>query len=288
MDAQQKDGAAARADHRGLVIQTPITLTPYSCTTGEGLDPQELRFALLFWDKILWPTGNFDFGTTNDTDFLVGAGVIERPEFRRSGSLEEWILGAHFGIYQKMEELEPGAWSMSFGENSLFLQGFPLDFGQGAQVELTRAIPIPQRDTPLEDILRFKERRKDELINFRTHIEGLSEAIATSLAPTEEFLKCVKEVGDACSDLQKVGRDFQFPMHLSTFRPSLNLRPRLVGKVMGAWSTGLPMGLEIATLSAAATGIHEAVRIKTDFRLRSFRAPVSPYRYAYSLNKELI
>jgi hypothetical protein len=46
------------ASVRGLVISRPIHISEGGLTAGGPLDLQELRFALLFWDKLNFPFNN--------------------------------------------------------------------------------------------------------------------------------------------------------------------------------------------------------------------------------------
>jgi hypothetical protein len=68
--------------------------------------------------------------------------------------------------YIELNDEEPGVWALSQGEKSLFLEhGLGLfSEGSGMSLNLLRAIPIPAKDVPLNEILEFKEKRKDELL----------------------------------------------------------------------------------------------------------------------------
>ncbi|WP_338580046.1 DUF6236 family protein [Pseudomonas sp. ML2-2023-6] len=289
-ERKKNDPYYGKPVHRGLVISSPARVNgaDYLHMMSTGLHPQELRFALMFWDKLVWPDGAISFEGGPDELFLEDCGIIERPRYSIDGASGSGFLAGQIMAYQDMEAREPGAWALAQGENSLFVEGPRLVVGKGAQIELTRAVPIPTVDTPLQEILEFKQRRKDELLSFRLHIESLAEKVSASDEPSAELEKQVSEVEKACSDLVAVGKDFQFPMHVSTFKTSLNLKPSLVGEVVGAWQGGATYGLEIATLAAGFAGLRSAVRIETDLGLRSIKAPVSPYKYAYRISDELI
>jgi hypothetical protein len=68
------------------------------------LSAEQPRFALLFWDRIAWPSLRFFDGDTNaDTDFLIKAGVLVRPEANlqaSSMSVGRCFANAYFEIYQ--------------------------------------------------------------------------------------------------------------------------------------------------------------------------------------------
>jgi hypothetical protein len=67
------------ANERGLVISCPIEISGSGMTVkSTALDPQELRFSLLFWDKLDFPTNNF-----------VGMGVDAEAQFLQSEGLSK-------------------------------------------------------------------------------------------------------------------------------------------------------------------------------------------------------
>jgi hypothetical protein len=57
---------------RGLVVSSPLVIQGGRIFVGSSnLDPQELRFSLLFWDRLAWPASrNIHFGSGPDEQFL--------------------------------------------------------------------------------------------------------------------------------------------------------------------------------------------------------------------------
>ena len=67
---------------RGLIISSPMQIDTanLSFSAQGGLDPSELRFSLLYWDKLVHPHSNiFELEADDDEQFLVSAGVLSRP-----------------------------------------------------------------------------------------------------------------------------------------------------------------------------------------------------------------
>lgn len=60
------------SSYRGLVVSPPIEIEDNRlCAKLMNLDPQELHFALLFWDRLVWPSSRaFHFASDPDEDFL--------------------------------------------------------------------------------------------------------------------------------------------------------------------------------------------------------------------------
>lgn len=281
---------APKAAYRGLIVSSPVTVNGSSFSGNSNLDPQELRFSLLFWDKLVWPTGLISFGSNETEEQLVKCGVMERPRYNHHGGSGDIILAGQLQAFNDYNERDPGAWALAQGPNSLKVLGKATELNQGgALIELCRAIPIPSANVPINEILELKERRRDELLRFRLHMEGLSELIAQSSEKTEQLEAHLKEINSACSDLMALGKDWQWPMQITTMNASLDLKPELVGQVIGAWEFGEKFCTELAAASAAAVGLYNGVKINRHFklRLRSPKHPSTPYRYAYHIHREL-
>ena len=280
---------------RGLIISTPIQIdtTNYSFSAEGGLDPSELRFSLLYWDKLVHPQSNFfRFDGGDDAKFLVSAGVLTQPPYMfRSGDPISILLNTYMAAFSDMENKEPGVWSLSQGDKSLFINNSAADLinDSGMSLELIRAIPVPAADVPLNEILEFKERRKDELMIFRAHIDQLVLEIQNSPARTDEFNRIAKEIDAACADLLKVGHEWQFPVHFADFKATFNFNPARFGEaVKTGWDFGEPYGLEAATAAAAALGLASTINVKSDIGFRSVKKPRGAYRYVQLAHRELV
>lgn len=283
------DPSYGKPVHRGLIICPKTTIGTNGVTLDGALHPQELRFALMFWDKLVWPgVGVIKMVGSDDDQYLEQVGVLERPGYRLSGAIQDVVLNSQLVALSEREAKQPGQWGLLQSENALHFSDELYEPGKGAAIELIKAVPIPTRDTPLAEILEFKERRRDELIAFRQHMEGLAKNVYESADQSAELAKHISDIQKACSDLTAVGKEFQFPMHVADFKASLNLKRSLVGEVVGAWQWGSTYGLEIATVAAAIAGVRSAVRLEGKPALRPIKAPASPYKYAYHINREFI
>lgn len=278
------------AVHRGLVVSPPIEIEGSRLhMKSTNLDPQELRFALLFWDRLVWPSSRIiHMASGPDETFLETTGILKRPDYTFDGDVAQGIARGQFQAYQDLDHAEPGVWALAQGENSLLLKGGLAEEGIGALVELHRAIPIPRHDVPLAEILEFRHRRSDELILLRHQVESFVADIEGATDKTLTLHKRIAELDQACSNLLVVGKEWQFPVYLSDFKASFSLTPeKILLAVAGGWKMGEPYGLTTATTIAAGAGVVSCVQIKSDIGLRSMRRPKNPYRYAYLAHQEL-
>lgn len=275
---------------RGLVISPPMVVDGTSLNIKHSnIDHSELRFSLLYWDKLVWPSSRIiHFSSNDDERFLEEAGILSRPEYNFNGYAGHSIAASQLQAFQDLESAEPGAWGMAMGENSLLINSAHFEAGKGALVELHRAIPIPKSDVPLNEILEFKERRRDELLALRHHLDKLLSEVTAASDVHEALQKQLKEVDSACANLLQVGKGWQFPVHVSNLKASFSISARNVGPwAAGGWLMGQKYGLTAAAAVAVAGAALSTLEIKGDLGLRSAKRPLSPYRYAFKAHEEL-
>jgi hypothetical protein len=282
---------AIKSDIRGLVISSKMHIAGDSVFVEGGIDPQELRFALFFWDQLAWPTSNIiRVRSSPNEEFLESEGILIRPhtQINFAGVPAHLIAKGHFAAFKELEKQSPGSWALAQGENSFQWDELLMGEGKGALLQLKRAVPIPTTDVPLEEILEFKNRRKDELLLFRQQFESFLSDIETSGNPKETLHKCINEIDQACADLITVGREWQFPVKLSDFKSSFTFNPsRFILSGLAAWTFTHPFGLAAATAASGLATIGSVLDIKNDKGFRSIKAPMSPYKYAYHINNDL-
>lgn len=278
------------SSYRGLVVSAPIEIEgAHLLAKSCNLDPQELRFALLFWDRLVWPSSRaIHFASGPDEAFLESAGILTRSEYTFNGDVAQGIAKGQIQAYQDLERTEPGVWALAQGENSLLWKEGLAEEGKGALIEFHRAIPVPKHDVPLTEILEFRQRRRDELILLRYQLESFVSEIEGSADKSLALQKRVAELDQACSNLLALGKEWQFPVYLSNIKASFSLSPqKFLPAVAGGWKMGEPYGLPAATAVAGAFGAVSTLEVKGDYGLRSMKRPRSPYRYAFQMYEEL-
>lgn len=278
------------AKKQGLIISPPMVINGTSFRGDSMLDSQELRFSLLFWDRLVWPASSIiSFGGCRDSSFLETEGVLTRPLYSFSGDFAASLVNAQVQALLDMEKKEPGSWSIAQGPKSLMVETGLFDAGSGLSVELHKAIPVPAHDVPLAEILEFKARRSSEIFLLRHELVNFISRIEKAENQEDELHKCIDEIDRACKDLLRVSSEWQFPMYLSSIKASLNFNLMNAGvAAVCAWKFGSQYGLTAATGLSLAAGVASCVNIKSDeMGLRRIKRPLGPYSYAYHVNKEL-
>jgi hypothetical protein len=279
----------SRKGSRGLVVSPPIEISRDSLfVKSASLDLQELRFALLFWDKLVWPSSLIDFSRTPDDEFLEQAGILSRLEVLiGGGSVAEVAAQTQIQAFLELERCEPGLWALAQGENSLLLRHRVLEVGRGALVELNRAIPVPDKDVPLNDILEFRQKRRDELLHLRDEIDALFIALNDAADKNFELHRRIQQIDTACADLLKVSKELGFPFRISDLKASFELRPfaALAAGAVG-WALGTTWDMPIMS-SALGAAMTSKLRVDMDFGMRGIKTRSNPYRYVYRFHTDL-
>jgi Family of unknown function (DUF6236) len=277
---------------RGLVVSSPMEIQGSNLfVRSPQLDPQELRLSLLFWDRLAWPFSRSVYLPAGpDEQFLETEGVLVRPEFTFEGGAAQGIAMTQIAAFKQFDQNEPGMWALAQGENSLLLKNGDLEVDKGAFIELYRAVPVPDRNVPLNDILEFKQKRRDELLLLRNEIDNIFFELNSANNGAAELANHVTRIDSACAAAIRVSKEWQFPVRLSNLKTSFDWRPfvTVAGAFAGYQAAGamsLPMTTSILA-GAAATA--SALKIAGDFGWRGLRPRQGPYRYVSQFHNELL
>lgn len=273
------------ASVRGLVVSPPITVSANGFRLEQArLDPQELRFALLFWDKLDFPENNLiGIGLDPDAEFLVHAGVLKRTRVVLYGSWgADCYRHAHVQAFTQLDEAEPGVWSLATGERSISFVDHDLEAGRGALVNLHRALPVPDKDVHLQDVLDFKQKRHPELAALRHHLEGIYVSVGNAVDGDLAFNSEYEALDRAIADYIKSTRGLGLKWRLAGMEASLNLAGAIAGGY-AAYKGGLS-ATEIA-LGAGAGAL--AVKVGGLGLARTRGSATTPFRYVSSYYRDL-
>jgi hypothetical protein len=272
---------------RGLIVSPPMTIDDGRLfVRSSQLDPQEVRFALLFWDKLVWPSSRTIYlGSGPDEQFLEGAGILTRPQYTVWGDVAQGMSQSYVEAFIDFDKREPGVWSLAQGENSLLIKRRIIG-GDGGLVELYRAIPVPDKDVPLNEILEFKEKRNDELQLLRAEIDGFLAALNAADDKDAALAKRIAQIDAACANALKAGKEWRFPVRLSNLKASFELRPfNTIAAGLVGWQAGVLYGMPLA--SALLAGAGASFKISADLGTPSIRPRQGPYRYVYQFHREV-
>lgn len=261
-----------------------------SVETHANLSAENLRFALCFWERIAWPSVSY-FKSEDDNDivFLSSAGVMRRPEIQvqpTSMSAGKSLAEAYFRKYQELEAQEPGRWSLS-AESEFDIRsvlGDQIVSDRGITVSLHRAIPIPTGDTPLADLLEFKQNRAPELMALRAELAESKRLITSSTDRAEALAAQWDRIDTACKDLLTVVREAKMPVRIADFSVGIEINGGAVAGLIGAAYNLNNTNNFISSLGLAAVS---CIKLTSTYGTRKGLLKNSSFRYVHRLHEEI-
>lgn len=275
---------------RGIIVSPPIEIEGnHLYARHSNLDQGELRFSLLYWDRLVWPSSRaIHFPSSNDETYLEDTGHLERPDYTFNGDAAQGIARGQITAFLDREQGLPGAWSMAQGKDSLLIKSGVFQDRGGISLDLFRAIPTPQENVPLEEIIEFREKRKTELILLRHKIDSLAHRVNKAENKETELAACISEIDAACYSLLQCSREWQSPIYLSNLKVSIGFNPlAFLGSAKAGFELGQSYGLEAALGLGAAGGIASCIQLNSDIGFQNMKRPPNPFRYAYQAQIDL-
>lgn len=237
---------------KGIIISPDFSFDGHKLEM-RGLSGQTVRQGLLYWDKMEFPRSNIiSIGTSPDLQFLIDEGVLQRTDIRLnsfSGNIGYGLIQTQIEALKRMNEAEPGQWSMAQSSNSLCLIGGNLKETNLIEFELHKCMPIPTSDVPFEDILEFKLRRKDEYTAFKSYMGDLYMEVVNSNDVPRAKVNVLNKLELAISDINKVTSESFTKRIFKSFSISLNLPNITTHGLAGMGAAtlfGMPISLGVA------------------------------------------
>jgi hypothetical protein len=268
---------------RGLVVWPSLIFDGgFDFHLEEPADPQMVRFWLLFWDRISVPwTGLIGIHWGEDIDYLIQKGAISEYKIPATpGPMKRAIKDGRYWLFEKMEAEAPGAWAIgTASDNDDYVA---CEDGRGLRVQLAGALPVPTQDVPLDEILFFKERTRDERAALMAHIDEIYlSAVEHPDRPLAEMVAVSRVAADA-RDFLRLCNEQRFRYRLADLTADFNL----VGAGLAASASiglgfGWPQIVGNTILAGASLTIGRTVGI-----LKA-KPSSSPYRYIIGYSKEV-
>lgn len=145
---------------------------------GLYFDPDAVRGALLFFDRIVHPGNSFiGFGSLAHITGEIESVSDARVNFA-TGLRANPFSAALRATFEALEQSDPERWTMVRGREAPPIPQGLLGGINAFKVRLLDAIPVPDRSVPFEDIYNYRQRRADELLALRSYLEGIALEVA--------------------------------------------------------------------------------------------------------------
>jgi len=196
------------------VIASPgiIRPQPGGFIMERSISPEELRYYVLYWDRVVVPGNNLVYIRIPEEELLTSSGAIERPRVTFQGSFQGdqityAMLSCQCLVAEELVKDKSIDWVLhQFGAECTLPNNFSHQKNI-IRVDLANALPVPSPDTPIEEILEFKESRRDELGQLHNELDRLYEQILT--APDKDLAskKVVSDLTGRIENLEKVANE---------------------------------------------------------------------------------
>lgn len=300
---------------RGILLSAPITYDGNEIVAkSSSVDPAELRRATLFWDRLVWPDSKIiSLGSNDDEKLLEAEGLLTRPRptryndtagvgnmsaLMRITNSQDITLGIdqakhfvqqHVDEFLDLERHEPGQWTMSQGEGSLVMKNKNFVEGRGQLVTLAKAIPLPDPNYPLHDLLEFKHRRQDEIIALTHELDKFFSQIANAKDAEFEMSRLVRVVDKQCGDMLKVAKESKHRFYLGdlSFSLSVDSAESAVNRII-AWEASMIAATCLPIVGGVLGGAASLVSFSRGIGARKLVTRDSPFGVVSSIHEELV
>ena len=281
---------------RGIIADCVFHGNETSLSIKGGIDPFRLRQYLLYWDKIDYPTNNIlRVELTPDEKYLEGIGVLQRTHVNFYTDENGIMISPDIFIRSQLCVLQENnkngeIWSIGQNNSQLYLPKDETERKSTVQLKLYDCVPVPREDTPFDDILDFKERRRDELIEFRRVMDGMYDAILSSEYPDLKERRCIEELQNKIIDINRVMSESHIKRVLSSVNVELNISDLIQGalNVFAGYNLGEKVGFpEVgAAIGLAASAIN--ITYNTSLKAKEIPYNLKDYAYLFYAKKELL
>lgn len=256
---------------RALVI-SPIVINPEKVTLFGGDELiQSIRFGALYWDWLHVTSFRFFQPEALTRELRIGedlgfveSNVIWKDEIHFDDDLDIVIDLVSEILKERLNKKGEICSLFELGESDLF-SCLPIGSDRVSsrrilQVEILKSIPIPLDSVPLEDIRRFRERRRDELEELHSLIFSVAAKYAEIENLEEGIVLASNEIRLATAKLERLMSESGWARLRKSIR--INLSGAVIDALpfagaMGVASFGL--GSVVPLVSAAGYGLLKAV-----------------------------
>ncbi|ERK31956.1 DUF6236 family protein [Clostridium intestinale] len=280
---------------RGIIISPEYEIkgTSLKIKTTE-INPINLRQYLLYWDKIDFPNNNIiSIGSSPEIRYLEEVGVLKRTfcNMNINGTInfEDVYLDMQMNVFKQNNNLSDEIWSIAQPIKNIVLPKENRIETRNIQVELYDSIPVPSKEVSLEDILNFKERRHDELREFRIIMDEMYLSIINS--PDIDLSKNmhISKLQNKIIDLNKLMNEAKMRRFLSSVKVELDISGILNSGVNALAGYTLGSTIGFPTLGAVLGLAGSFVKVSHESSLKPKEIPdgMKDYAYLYYQNREI-
>jgi hypothetical protein len=190
------------------IIASPGIITPLagSFRMERSLSAEELRYFILYWDEIVIPGNNLVYIGVPGEEELIKCGAISRPRIAFQGSFQgdqvtNAILGCQGIVAEQLVKRTDTDWVIhQIGTTLSVLRNFS-ERRNMLRIVLAEALPVPSPDIPVAELLEFKSRRRDQLVEMHEALDAVYQEV---LAAPDSDLAARKAISQLKRTIESV------------------------------------------------------------------------------------
>lgn len=277
----------------GVVLTPNVSLGPGNIVNSEIIDPLTLRRSLLLSDKICIPKNNaFRLPDTPEDEFLKAAGILDTPVVPHPGGpLDRIFREVQTAAFELKDGLFPGRWAMADFEtiDELPERGAVFTPGRGCLITLQRAIPVPVGETSLEDVLHFKEKHRDEIVELQIELNSIYDRILNSADSDMALSTALTSIGSKCDAAIRVAAEAPIKFRLSDVGLGFAIPISTIFAIAngGLLSQIIAGGVHLPGMNSIASSLLPLISVQAGFGLKRRNWGDSPFRVIGKAHGEL-
>ncbi|OPY75825.1 MAG: hypothetical protein A4E63_00236 [Syntrophorhabdus sp. PtaU1.Bin050] len=165
--------------NRGVVAAPGIIKPlPEGFVVERSISKEELRYYMLYWDEVVIPGNNLVYIAVPEEEELIASQVIARPIVQFQGTYHgkqvgDAVLACQAIVAKELVQRKVGDWVLHQIGDSVIIPPESVLQKNTIRVDLINALPVPDGEVPIQDVLTFKQNRKDELMELHDSIDEL-------------------------------------------------------------------------------------------------------------------
>lgn len=260
---------------RGIITNTGrmVRNNSQSVSLSGGLTDNDLNYYLLYWDKIVMPTNNIIHMAIKNEEELIKSNILERPRIAfsswstnvKDGSFDPFIIAQSIVANNLLSTDKLTDWTIhQLGEQIVIGNDQKKEF-EAIKVELLKCLPVPNGELNFQEILEFKEKRKDELFELHSKVDSMYLDILNSPDKNLAKRKSISEFNKSIKNLDSVTKERFKSLTKYNLTTELNLNGKDLsmaaasGAVFDFYTNGLT--IPIATVFS---GLASLIKIKAN------------------------
>lgn len=251
--------------NRGIIAPAGIvTKVDQGFSMERSLSLEEIYYLIMYWDKIIIPSNNLVYIGIPQEEILISLGAIERPKINCQGTfngdmIANLLLSSQSIVSEQLMKDSSTDWVIhQIGNKTVYPENFN-EKKNVIQISLANTLPVPSKDISIDEILKFKQTRKDELSELHNLLDELYMDILSSPDSDLESKKSIIKLKKSIETLNKISKEKFKSTKKYDLTTELNLNPKdisygaIAGGVFDFFTTAytIPIGSIIgASLSA--------------------------------------